>query len=693
MNKTTIIIFATLILTLSTFAQPGELLSPTAKAAFDKENYEPCIAELSKIIVREPKNSNAYFERARCYFFGSDSGADFDRLEKIYLSKPNADKSKVGKAVSDQINELRNRADADVEKSIILNPKNASAYNLRGYMKWLSDKNDEAIADYSKAIEIDPKFIKPYFNRGNSKADKQDYVGAIADFTKVIEFDPNNIAALKQRSYAFTSKNKGAISREAITDLLKLAKLEPNNKKHYEIIESLCLNTAYPYTCGDTFKEYIAAKPNSPEGYLGLARSQASVEIYYDLDKKAEYWKTAEDAYLKYIELDPTVIEPYIELFDLYFDKLRSSVNAKVMSVRTLAKFPNDARSYILSGRMRESNGDWATAVKEFSRAIELNPKFSLAYERRSNAYAGLKEEDKAYADLNKAIEIDPNNGSAYLNRGNFHNKLKRYQEAIADFTEADKLKETCAKTYRGILFTTLANSNKEAPNTGNFLNAQRDFLADDAQKCYLTHYMYGLSFYAQGLNSQAAQQFDYALTVYKKHGYTTEKIIEFQNRLKALPASTTSQGTPPKSNSTDNSFAYNFIESFKQDGLNKGFTVVKSGVYDYEPNSGSMWRFDVRSGEFYLFMAVKEVYDPTFGMDIIYDGNGFIRPTEDWRNKVLTIKPSAQYAMQYLNERVSNSSVFTMRLQVTANSNIRSIQFSPAGKVSKIYWVLLKEK
>ncbi len=230
-------IFATLILTLSTFAQPAEILSPTAKAAFEKENYEPCIAELSKIIVREPKNSTAFFERARCYFFGSDSGADFDRLERIYLSKPNADKSKVGKLVNDQMADLRNKADADVEKSLILDPKNAAAYNLRGYIKSLSNKNYEAIADYSKAIEIDPKFIKPYFNRGTSKSYKQDYDGAIADFTKIIEFEPNNIPALTQRSYAFSAKNNLKLSREAISDLLKLAKLEPNNKKHYEIIE------------------------------------------------------------------------------------------------------------------------------------------------------------------------------------------------------------------------------------------------------------------------------------------------------------------------------------------------------------------------------------------------------------------------------------------------------------------------
>ena len=686
MKQKILTIIATFILTFSTFAQPGDILSPTAKSAFDKENYEPCIAELSKIIVREPKNLTAFFERARCYFFGADSKSDYERLEKIYLLKLDADKSKVGKAVNDQMNDLRNKAVADVEKALVLNPKNAAAYNLRGYMKSLSNKDDEAIADYSKAIEIDPKFIKPYYNRGNSKFEKKDYDGAIADYTKIIEFEPNNIPALTKRSYTFSTKNNLKLSREAISDLLKLAKLEPKNKKHYEIIEYLVLNSAYPYTYADIFKDYIAINPNSPEGYLGLARSQASVERYYDIDIKkiGEYWEVAQDAYLKHLDLNPNVIEPYIELFNLYYDKFRNQESAKSVALITLAKFPNDGRSYILSGKLAESKSDWATAVKEFSRAIELNPKLSLAYNRRANAYSGLKDDAKAYADLNKAIELDPQNGEAYLARGSYFSSQNKYNEAIADYTEADNLKATCAKTYRGVVYGKIAVANKEPRDTGNFDKAGHDFLSDDAKKCYDTHFQHGLTLYIQNFNDQAAEKFNYALSAYKKHGYDTAEVVKWQNKLKSKPAST----PPPTS-----SFAYNFIESFKQDGLSKGFTLVKSGVYDYEPNSGSMWQFDVRSGEFYLFMAVKEVYDPTFGMDIIYDGNGFIRPTNDWSENSFVVNQSTQYGMQYLNKQVKNASVFTMKLSLTKNSNIRQIQFSPAGKTTKIYWAMLKLK
>ncbi len=150
--------------------------------------------------------------------------------------------------------------------------------------RWAEKNRAESIADFDKAIELNPKFVKPYFNRGVRKADDSDYDGAIADFTKVLEFEPNNILALENRSSAFISKYQGGASLEGIDDLVKLSKLLPNEKKYYKLIEYLVLNSAYPYGYAETFKAYIAINPNSAEGYLGLARSQASVERYFDTD-------------------------------------------------------------------------------------------------------------------------------------------------------------------------------------------------------------------------------------------------------------------------------------------------------------------------------------------------------------------------------------------------------------------------
>jgi len=680
MKKIWLLISATFILCPSAFGQPGDLLSATAKAAFGKENFAPCIAEMSKIILAQPQNDVALVERARCLYLSADDTND----EKVMLaefSKKILDKDKAYAAVMVERMSRRNKAVDDATKAIAINPKNANAFNIRGLLKSLLGKKDRAasIADFDKAIELNPLFIKAYFNRGSTKYGMSDYASAIADFSKVIGIDPNNIAALEQRSSAFMAKNSGGDNLEAIDDLLVLSRLVPTNKRYYKLIEYLVLQSPKPYSYENIFKDYIAINPNSPEGYLGLARSQASVERYYDIDVMS-YWKTAEEAYLKYIKLDPGVIEPYIELFNLYLEKLSSKINAKVMGFRTKDKFPNSPLTYILSGKIAESNGDWAAALKEFSRAIELNPKFGLAYERRSNAYMGLKEDDKAMADLNNAIELDPQNGSAYLNRGNFFNKLKKYHQAIADFGEADRLKETCAKTYRGILFSTMARENKDAPNTGNFLNAERDFLADDAQQCYLTHFMHGLSLYNQGFNNQAAERFKDAVTVYKKHGYDAAQVVEWQNKVKAATANT--QGS--SGNSAADSRA--LLDLYMKEGYGKGGILV--GSSDWSHNQDKIFKGE--SGKTYVFVAIKE-YAPNFGFDIIYNSSLIMRPTHDWDELPYQILAGSEYAMKTRTSKLRNLSVVEFNVGLPKKYSVWTFQFMQKRTGSDVHWLCFK--
>lgn len=45
-------------------------------------------------------------------------------------------------------------------------------------------------------------------------------------------------------------------------------------------------------------------------------------------------------------------------------------------------------------------------AIADFSRAIELNPDYALAYGNRGVAYQGLQRYRESLSDLNRAIEL-----------------------------------------------------------------------------------------------------------------------------------------------------------------------------------------------------------------------------------------------------------------------------------------------
>src|SRR5260370_26616565 len=50
----------------------------------------------------------------------------------------------------------------------------------------------------------------------------------------------------------------------------------------------------------------------------------------------------------------------------------------------------------------------YASAVADFSRALEINPDSALALARRGETYLMLGSHDEGVADLDRAIEIDP---------------------------------------------------------------------------------------------------------------------------------------------------------------------------------------------------------------------------------------------------------------------------------------------
>ena len=76
-------------------------------------------------------------------------------------------------------------------------------------------------------------------------------------------------------------------------------------------------------------------------------------------------------------------------------------------------------------------------AVNKFTQVIALDNEYSGAFAYRGVAYLGLRERNKALADLNHALKLDKKNSYALAHRGVVYRKLERYKEAREDFTQA----------------------------------------------------------------------------------------------------------------------------------------------------------------------------------------------------------------------------------------------------------------
>jgi tetratricopeptide (TPR) repeat protein len=102
----------------------------------------------------------------------------------------------------------------------------------------------------------------------------------------------------------------------------------------------------------------------------------------------------------------------------------------------------NRGCAYLAGGKLQEALGD-------FSKSIELNEVYSLAYNNRGATYARMGDFAKAIADFTKAIEIEPANRLAFRNRALAYKKLGEMQKAEADFAVVVKLEKEGADTVQ----------------------------------------------------------------------------------------------------------------------------------------------------------------------------------------------------------------------------------------------------
>jgi lipoprotein NlpI len=122
------------------------------------------------------------------------------------------------------------RAIADFDQAVRLDPKNSDVYTVRG-MAWEAKGDFErAIADFDQAIRLDPKNTEAYTVRAMAWQTKGDLDRAIADYDQAIRIDPKNTRAYSVRGVAWAAK--GDLDR-AIADYDQAIRLDPKNSSWY----------------------------------------------------------------------------------------------------------------------------------------------------------------------------------------------------------------------------------------------------------------------------------------------------------------------------------------------------------------------------------------------------------------------------------------------------------------------------
>lgn len=331
---------------------------------------------------------------------------------------------------------------ADYSTAIRVRPDEASIHNRRGFFLLSRSEHTRALKDFSAAIRLNPKSAQAYNNRGLVYLSIKQSDKAIADFSSALQLDPEYADAWNNRGYAQYSRQKYP---EALKDLSEAVNRKPGyvNALNNRALTYMAMQK-FEAAVSD-FSAAIESSPNEIKLIQGRRSALLKLERYADArsDKSRIEWLYGLAAMTKKIDRDPFVYGNYIE-----------------------------RARYLAEGN------EHAAALRDYSRAAQVNNQLPEPFILRAESLIALGELDKAIRDCDTAIELgnqiqqrvertgksleDPNGtvvdsasvtlesqGTlAYSVRGDIWMAKKQYSKAIADFETAGRFDPTVAEAY-----------------------------------------------------------------------------------------------------------------------------------------------------------------------------------------------------------------------------------------------------
>ncbi len=133
----------------------------------------------------------------------------------------------------------------------------------------------------------------------------------------------------------------------------------------------------------------------------------------------------------------------------------------------TVKKSPEKVRAITNLGKVYKDRGNYPLALREFDKAIELQPNY-ITYTNRAEVHFLMGSYGASQEDYTNAIKLDPSPAQTYYHRGLCFLNLQEYYNAYKDFETAINIRHTFYEAYIGRGFS--------KQYRGDLLGAMKDF-------------------------------------------------------------------------------------------------------------------------------------------------------------------------------------------------------------------------
>jgi tetratricopeptide (TPR) repeat protein len=201
---------------------------------------------------------------------------------------------------------------------------------------------------------------------------------------------------------------------------------------------------------------------------------------------------------------------------------LKQYEQAKSDYERAMTCYPNEVEAYVQYAiiLIREDENNYETALSYLDKAQTINPNYFLIRPMLAQIKVIQKQYVEAIKEFSEAIDANPKHSTSFLGRGNAYQENKQYQKAITDYTTAINLGLLTKQVYfnRGLAYFHLQN----------YKTALKDFdkavsLQPDCKMAY----------YNRGLTKLHLDRYKDGLDDLRKSGTDVDAMIEEFNKIK----------------------------------------------------------------------------------------------------------------------------------------------------------------
>ena len=389
------------------------------------KNNDPALAleHYDRYIENNPDDSDALYLRAIVYY-------EYDKY-------------------NDALSDITHAIRTHTKKTVM---SKSQLYHLRAKIYDMVDNYDAALADYNAALRLSSQDVDILCGRAQLFYNREDYALSDKDYNEALRINPNHLKA-----QIGLARNKIEIKQfQSAIDILN--QVEKMDDTYGEIYRFRC--EAY-YELGDSRKavddlikymeiahidnfsirkliDYSKQIPTYAIARLGsaIAEHPDDWELVYVRGKLHSAREKYELALIDYTKVKESQEEPNLSiLYDIGICYKELGLYLQAIDVFDQANaVEENADVYDAKADTERLNGDYEASIRDFTKAIELDPMDSWAYYRRGWVKERIGDKVGALEDYNAGIEIEPDYLYTYLNRGKLYLDIGKIELANKDF-------------------------------------------------------------------------------------------------------------------------------------------------------------------------------------------------------------------------------------------------------------------